>query len=69
MPKKDDEMMMKVDWDCCRKHKMMKAWAMLILGALVLVNAYWPFIDWAGFIGALLVLAGIAKLIMPNKHA
>jgi uncharacterized membrane protein HdeD (DUF308 family) len=67
MPKKDEEMM-KVDLNCCKRHMMMKAWGMLILGVLILINAYWSFMSWAGFIGALLVLAGLMKMLMPYKH-
>ncbi|MFZ1971119.1 MAG: hypothetical protein WAU65_03000 [Candidatus Nanoarchaeia archaeon] len=60
MPKK--EMM-----DCCTGHKM-KGVGILLIGLLVLSNVYWPFLDWGTFIGIILVLAGIAKLVMPHKY-
>ena len=44
-----------------------KGVAMLVLGLLVVANAYWMFLDWATFIGALLVLGGLLKLVMPHK--
>jgi uncharacterized membrane protein HdeD (DUF308 family) len=46
---------------------MMKGVGMLILGLLILANAYWGFLTWAGFIGALLFLGGLIKLLMPHK--
>ncbi len=48
------------DWGM---HKMMMGWKILILGALILINVYWPFMDWAQFVGWVLVLAGVVKLI------
>jgi uncharacterized membrane protein HdeD (DUF308 family) len=47
-------------------HKM-KGVGMLILGLLILANALWPFLTWGAFIGALLVLGGFIKLLMPHK--
>jgi len=35
----------------------------LVLGLLILANAYWTVLGWAYFIGIILVLAGIIKLI------
>ena len=59
-------MMKDGDWGM---HKMMMGWKMLILGGLVLWNAYWPMLSWDAFIGWVLVLAGVLKLIiMPMKH-
>lgn len=58
--------MMGGDWGM---HKKMMGLKILILGGLILVNVYWPFMDWAQFIGWVLVLAGFLKLIMmPMKH-
>jgi uncharacterized membrane protein HdeD (DUF308 family) len=47
-------------------HKM-KGTGMLILGLLILANAYWGFLTWGAFIGALLFLGGFIKLVMPHK--
>ena len=47
-------------------HKM-KGVAMLVLGLLILANVYLEFLTWAAFIGALLVLGGLLKLLMPHK--
>lgn len=47
-------------------HKM-KGVGMLILGLLILANAYWGFLTWAAFIGILFVLGGLLKFLMPCK--
>ena len=39
---------------------------MLILGILVLLNVYLAKLDWATFIGIILVLAGLAKISMKK---
>lgn len=44
-----------------------KGAGMLVLGLLVLANAYWEVLDWGLFFGALLVLGGLLKLFMPHK--
>jgi len=44
-----------------------KGVGMLVLGLLIVANDYWGFLDWATFIGALLVLGGFLKLTMPHK--
>jgi uncharacterized membrane protein HdeD (DUF308 family) len=36
---------------------------MLLLGVLVLLNAYYMAFNWANFIGLLLVLVGLKKLL------
>lgn len=51
---------------CCM-HKG-KGIAMALLGLLVLGNVYWPMVTWPTFIGALLVILGILKMLMPHKH-
>jgi hypothetical protein len=38
----------------------------LILGALIIANAYWNWFGWAMFIGILLVVSGAIKMIMPK---
>ncbi len=47
-------------------HKRMMAGKMIALGALVIANAYWGILNWSWFIGGILVLAGLSKLIMPS---
>ena len=32
----------------------------IVLGALVLANAYWPTVSWPVFIGTMIIIAGIA---------
>lgn len=44
-----------------------KGVAMLVLGLLVLANAYWSYFKWGVFFGALLALGGLLKLLMPCK--
>lgn len=36
---------------------------MLVLGLLVLLNAYYSVLTWANFVGVLLVLCGLIKLL------
>ena len=38
----------------------------LVLGALVVANAYWMWFNWAMFIGIVLVIVGAVKMIMPK---
>ena len=52
--------------EMCEGHKG-KGVMMLILGLLVLANAYWSAIDWAMFIGAVLTLGGVCKMAMRAK--
>ena len=56
MPKK---MEMKEGWAMHKKHMGTK---MLILGALILINAYWMVVGWDYFVGIVLALAGFVKL-------
>ncbi|MDE1848694.1 MAG: hypothetical protein KGH55_01540 [Nanoarchaeota archaeon] len=60
MPKK--EMM-----NCCRAHTWKGVW-MIVVGVLILINVFWPFLDWGIFAGALFVLAGIWKLLTPHRY-
>jgi uncharacterized membrane protein HdeD (DUF308 family) len=48
----------------CPMCKGMKGHAVMkiVLGLLVLGNAYYPTLSWPAFIGALILAAGIAKL-------
>ena len=68
MPKKEEKMGVYME-ECCGMHKRAKSFGMVVLGLLVLANAYWPFMSWAGFIGGVLVLAGLWKLAKPKKHS
>lgn len=45
-----------------------KGLGIIVLGLLILANAYWGFLGWDYFTGALLVLAGIIKMIMHMKY-
>ena len=63
---KMDMKMSKDDMEHWKMHKKKKGWAMLILGIVVLVNVYWPFMSWWGLLGVVLVLVGIKKLAMPG---
>jgi len=45
------------------EHKGMGTKA-LILGLLILINAYWAHIGWDYFIGIIFVLMGLVKLLM-----
>jgi len=61
MPKKvGDEM----DWQA---HKQKRGAMLLILGILILANAYWSVVGWDIFIGIIIALAGLGKLLMPIK--
>ena len=48
--------------DMC-KHVKSKGSAMILLGILVLLNAYFMMFDWPNFIALLLILVGLKKLI------
>jgi uncharacterized membrane protein HdeD (DUF308 family) len=52
------------------KHWMMhKRWMgvkMFVLGALILANMYWAFLNWFAFLGGVLVLWGLVEMIMPG---
>jgi len=64
MPKR---MNMKMDEEHWKMHKKMMGCKMLVLGILVLANTYWNVVNWANFIGGILAIAGILKLIRPCK--
>jgi len=46
---------------CMKCHSGM----LLVLGALVLVNSVWNVLSWGIFIGGLLILVGLLKLVKP----
>lgn len=50
------------EMDMKKWHKA-KGTMALILGLLIFANAYWAIVGWDYFIGIILVLAGIIKLI------
>jgi uncharacterized membrane protein HdeD (DUF308 family) len=41
---------------------------MLLLGALILLNEYYTYVSWAYFIGGILALKGLMKILMPKCH-
>ena len=51
--------------ECCKMHKKHMGCKMLILGLLILANSSWNIVDWATFIGGIIAIAGLLKLIMP----
>ena len=53
----------KKDMNMCHHHG--HGWKMLVVGALVLANAYWPTVTWPMFIGGLAVIGGLLKMMMP----
>jgi len=61
-----DMKMNKKDLEHMQMHKKKKGAMMLILGLIILINAYWPFISWWGLLGLVVALAGLKKLIMPG---
>ena len=50
------------DGYCTKCAAMMK----IVLGAVVPANYWWNFLDWWLLVGAVLVLAGVVKLVMPS---
>ena len=56
---------MMMDDSMIKKHMKWHGAKMLILGLLVLANVYWPTVDWFTFVGIILVLGGLMKLMMP----
>ncbi len=53
--------------DYVRYHRF-KSWGSLVVGLLVIANAYWGFLTWDYFIGGLLALFGLIKLLIPVKR-
>lgn len=51
-----------------QKKCLYMAWGMIFLGALVLANVYWAVVNWPAFIGGILVITGLIKLMMHKKH-
>ena len=50
-------------------HHGFKTTMLLVVGLLIITNAYWGFLTWDFFIGGLLVLFGVIKLFMhPMKR-
>ena len=50
---------------CCEMHKRAKGIKMLILGLLIVANAYLNIVSWWQFAGILVALAGLMKMLMP----
>ncbi len=44
-----------------------KGTGMLVLGLLILANAYFAVADWWTFFGVLLAVGGFLKLVLPMK--
>ncbi len=52
--------------DCkCHSPRMMGS-IMLLFGVIVLLNAYYNWLTWPIFIGALIALKGLKILVMPK---
>lgn len=58
---------MAMDFEKFVKYNKHKGMRMLILGLLVLANAYWSIVGWEWFAGIILVLAGLYKFLMPMR--
>lgn len=58
MPKKEESM--------CMCHQGY-SWKMLVVGLLILANAYWSVMGWGYFVGGLAVIGGLLKMFMPCK--
>jgi len=52
----------------CGEHKKWMGAKLIILGLLILANAYWIVMDWGMFIGLIVAIAGFFKLIMPMHY-
>jgi len=57
--------MVKGKEECHGMHKK-KGIMVLVLGLLVLANAYWSVLDWSMFVGLILVLVGLKLLIVKK---
>ncbi len=49
-------------------HMKHKGAMMVVLGALILLNVYWLELTWGAFVGGILVLGGLAKMIFMGKY-
>jgi len=50
---------------CCESHMRKMGVCVLILGLAVLANVYWEFVRWGIFAAAVLIIAGLWKLLKP----
>jgi len=57
------KMIKEIDKKHMSGHMKHKGIAMIVLGGLVLTNVYWIKLGWGTFIGGVLVLGGLAKLL------
>jgi len=53
--------------ECCEGHKRKKGLMMLLVGIILMANAYLNFLSWWMLIGVLVALGGLLKLIIPMK--
>ncbi len=51
---------------CC-EHKKEHGAIALIIGLLILANAMWSIVNWPVFVGIIVALCGLVKLLMPEK--
>ena len=50
---------------CCESHMRKKGVCMLIVGLVVIANAYSAFVSWWMLVGILIALGGLWKAIAP----
>ena len=48
--------------------KKKKSLMLIVLGILVLANAYLSVVSWAVFIGVIAIVAGLIKMMMPRYY-
>jgi hypothetical protein len=45
-----------------------KGVGMILLGLLIVANAYWQVLSWGMFIGDVIILLGFLKIVLPHKY-
>ena len=53
--------------ECCCGHKKGHGAIALIVGLLILPNAMWSAVSWPIFVGIIVALCGLVKLLMPKE--
>ncbi|MDP1729059.1 MAG: hypothetical protein Q8L27_02555 [archaeon] len=69
--KKKEKVMVQEQVQCCSSHGKTSAALMVLVGVLVLLNAYYPMVELklaSIIIGAVIILCGLKLLIMPCKQ-
>lgn len=51
---------------CCEKHHRLAGLKISFIGILILINAFGSFLSWPIFLGSLIFLIGLSRLLLPK---